>query len=175
DVTPDIIQTWLGVVGPGVQVLGVDNSTWSDHTDIRPTVLALVGLKDDYSSDGRVLFEDLAGWAVPAALRTGRGLAMQLAQVYKQINAPVGQLGLASLDISTRALASNDANDATYTNLEDQLSSINTQRDALAAQMIGMLEGAEFNNQQIDKAQALQLINQGQALLAQVNSLVTGP
>ena len=82
---------------------------------------------------------------------------------------------MASLDISTRALASNDANDATYTNLEDQLSSINTQRDALAAQMIGMLEGAEFNNQQIDKAQALQLINQGQALLAQVNSLVTGP
>ena len=82
---------------------------------------------------------------------------------------------MASLDISTRALASNDANDATYTKLEDQLSSINTQRDALAAQMIGMLEGAEFNNQQIDKAQALQLINQGQALLAQVNSLVTGP
>ena len=100
---------------------------------------------------------------------------MQLAQVYKQINAPVGQLGLASLDISTRALASNDANDATYTNLESQLSSINSQRDAIAAQMIGLLEGAEFNDQQIDKAQALQLINQGQALLAQVNSLVIGP
>jgi hypothetical protein len=175
DVTPDITTTWLGMAGPGVQELGLDNSTWSDHTDVRPTILALVGLKDDYGHDGRVLFEDLEGWAVPAALRNGRGLAMQLAQMYKQINAPVGQLGLASLDISTRALESNDLNDATYTNLENQLISITNQRDAIAAQMIGVLEGAEFNNQQIDKGPVRQLIDQGQALLNQVNGLAAAP
>jgi hypothetical protein len=172
-VSPDITKTWLGMVGPGVQVLGRDDSTWSDHTDVRPTILALAGLQDDYSHDGRVLFEDLAGWAVPRALWNGRGLAMQMAQVYKQINAPVGQLGLASLDISTRALASTDP--GTYTELENQLISINSQRDSIAAQMIGMLEGAEFSNQQIDKDAARQLINQGQALLDQVTVLATAP
>jgi hypothetical protein len=85
-----------------------DVACLADHADVRPTILALTGLKDDYSHDGRVLFEDLEGWALPTALRNGRGLTMQMAQVYKQINAPVGQLGLASLDISTRALESND-------------------------------------------------------------------
>ncbi len=173
DITPDITTTWLGIVGPGVQQLGIDNTTWSDHTDVRPTMLALVGLKDDYSHDGRVLFEDLEGWAVPSALRNGRGLAQQVAQLYKQINAPVGELGMATLNISTRALEGNDAGDATYTNLESQLSSINAQRNALAGQMIAMLENAEFNNQQIDKNQAQQLINQASQLLNQVGTLAS--
>ena len=30
---PDITTTWLGMVGPGIQNLGVDSATWSDHTD----------------------------------------------------------------------------------------------------------------------------------------------
>ena len=175
DVTPDITTTWLGLVGPGVQNLGVDSTTWSDHTDVRPTVLALLGLQDDYAHDGRVLIEDFDGWAVPAAMRNGRGLLLQMAQVYKQIDAPVGRLGLASLAVSTRALASDSPNDATYAALEDRLTSINAQRDSLAAQMITVLEGAEFNNQPIDKNQVKQLIDQGQALLAQVEGLAGAP
>jgi hypothetical protein len=171
DITPDITTTWLGLVGPGVQNLGVDSSTWSDHTDVRPTALALVGLKDDYAHDGRALIEDFQGWAVPAAMRNGRGLLLQMAQVYKQIDAPVGQLGMASLAISTRALESNAPNDASYTALENQLTAINTQRDGLAAQMSAALEGATFDNQAIDKNQAKALIRQGQALLAQVEGL----
>ena len=62
--SPDINTTWLGMVGPGVQQLGVDSNVWSDHTDIRPTMMTLLGLKDDYSHDGRVLAE------VPRQLRT---------------------------------------------------------------------------------------------------------
>ena len=172
---PDVTTTWLGLVGPGVQNLGVDSTTWSDHTDVRPTVLALLGLQDDYAHDGRVLIEDFDGWAVPAAMRNGRGLLLQMAQAYKQIDAPVGRLGLASLAVSTRALASDSPTDATYANLEDQLISINAQRDSLAAQMITVLEGAEFNNQPIDKNQVKQLIDQGQALLAQVEGLAGAP
>ena len=171
NITPDITTTWLGMVGPGVQRKGVDSETWSDHTDVRPTILALVGLKDDYAHDGRVLFEDFEGWAVPSALRNGRGITMQLAQAYKQINAPVGELGLASIKVSTRALESNDAGDATYTKLENQLSSINSKRDLIASQMIALLEGAEFNNQQVNKAQALKLIAQAKALLLVVRIL----
>jgi hypothetical protein len=175
DITPDITTTWLGLVGPGIQQIGLDSTTWSDHTDIRPTVLALVGLPDDYVHDGRVLVEDLKGWAAPPAVTVNRAIWLQLAQVYKQINAPVAQLGLDSLTISTRALESNAPNDATYTALENQLISINSQRDSLAAQMIGQLERAEFNNQPIDKDQAVQLITQGLALLNQVNNLANTP
>ncbi len=170
DVTPDITTTWLGMVGPGVAQVGIDSTTWSDHTDVRPTILDLVGLQDDYSHDGRVLTEDLNGWAIPAAARTN-GAFRPLARMYKQLNATVGQLGIDTLQISTKALTSNTANDSTYTDLENQLISINSQRDALAGEMIAMLEGAEFQGQGITQAQAMPLIAQGQALLDQVHAL----
>ena len=172
DVSPDINTTWLGLVGPSVRHAGVDKSTWSDHTDIRPTILAQLGLKDDYAHAGRVLFEDLDDSALPQSLRSNQATLMQLAQVYKQINAPVGQLGLASLAVSTKALESgNSTDDGTFTNLESQLTLITTQRDTLAAQMSALLAGAEFNGQAINEQQAKQLISQGQALLKQVNDL----
>src|SRR2546421_759701 len=129
DVNPDINVTWLGMVGPGVDQSGVDSNTWSDHTDIRPTMMVLLGLKDDYSHDGRVLFEDFQGWAVPPSLKKAGGIALQLAQVYKQIDACVGQLGLKTLAVSTKALESGTASDdSTYTQLENQLNSITSQR-----------------------------------------------
>jgi hypothetical protein len=173
DVQPDITTTWLGMVGPGVDQTGIDSTTWSDHTDIRPTMLMLLGLKDDYVSDGRALTEDLTGWARPAAVKKG-GSFIPLAQMYKRINAPVGELGLASLAVSTKALESDSANDSTYTGLENKLSSITSERDSLASQMIALLEGAEFNGQVINGSQARHLIAQGQALIDQVNALA-GP
>ncbi len=171
DVTPDITTTWLGMVGPGVDQTGIDSSTWSDHTDVRPTVLALVGLTDDYGHDGRVLTEDLTGWAIPSAVKKS-GSFVQLAQMYKQLNAAVGEFGLDSLTASTKALTSGNAtDDSTYTNLEAQLTSLGSQRDALAGQMIGLLEGAEFNGQIISNSQAQSLISQGQALLNEMHAL----
>jgi hypothetical protein len=174
DVQPDITTTWLGMVGPGVAANGVDGTTWSDHTDIRPTMMTLLGLKDDYAHDGRALFENFEGWAIPAAAKKG-GIFKRLAPVYKQLDADVGQLGLGTLAISTTALESGSAaNDSNYAQLENQLTSITNQRNALTSQMSALLEGAEFNGQDIDKKQADQLIGQGQALLDQVNSLA-GP
>jgi hypothetical protein len=170
DVSPDINTTWLGLVGPGVRAMGVDNSTWSDHTDVRSTMMVLLGLQDDYAHDGRALFEDLYDWAVPQSIRAHRATLTQLAQVYKQLDAAVGQFGLATLGISTKALESNASGDSTYIQLENQLISFNGQRDALASQMIALLEGAEFNGQSINEQQAKQLISQGQALLNQVNA-----
>ena len=171
DVQSDIVTTWLGMVGPGVDQTGIDSATWSDHTDIRPTILTLVGLKDDYGHDGRALVEDLTGYAQPLAVKKSTSF-VSLAQIYKQIDACVGQLGLKSLEVSTKALESGSpSDDSAYTNLENQLISITSQRDALAAQIIGLLEGAEFNNQPFSDAQAQSLIAQAQALLNQVNSL----
>jgi hypothetical protein len=173
DVQPEITTTWLGMVGPGIAQTGIDTATWSDHTDIRPTMLMLLGLKDDYDSAGRALTEDLTGWAIPAAAKKG-GIFIPLAQMYKRINAPVGELGLASLTVSTKALESDSPGDSTYTDLENKLISITSERNALASQMIALLQGAEFNGQVIDKPQAQQLIAQGQALIDQVNALA-GP
>ena len=174
DFQPDITTTWLGMVGPGVDQAGVDSTTWSDHTDIRPTMMVLLGLQDDYAHEGRALTEKLTGWAMPAAVRNSANF-VPFAQALKQINAPVGPLGLASLKASTAALESNDAGDATYSSVESQLSSITSQRDALADQMLGLLEGAEFNNQPIADNDANSLIQQAQVLLSNVQALANNP
>jgi hypothetical protein len=172
DVQPEITTTWLGMVGPGVNQTGIDSTTWSDHTDIRPTMLLLLGLQDDYSHDGRALVEELTGYARPFNLRKSAGSFIKLAQMYKQLDACVGQFGLDTLSASTKALESGSAaDDSTYTKLESQLASFGSQRDALATQMIALLEGAEFNGQTISNAQVQPLIAQGQALLNQVSSL----
>jgi hypothetical protein len=174
-IQPDIMTTWLGMVGPGVQGSGVEGSLWSDHADIRPTVLSLLGLKDDYAHQGRVLVEALADWAVPQSVQASQGLFVQLGKVYKQINAPVGKLGLQTLTISTQALASGSAqNDAAYEQLEAQLTDITTARDALATQIEAVLEAAEFRGQPLNVQQANDLIDQAQNLLGRVSDLANG-
>jgi hypothetical protein len=167
DVQPEIVTAWLGMVGPGVAQLGVDSTTWSDHTDIRPTLMVLLGLRDDYSHDGRALTEDLSGFARPAATMKSGGY-IKVAQMYKQIEATVGDFGLTTLSASTRGIESNDSG---YSIMESQLSSLTTQRDALAGQMISALEGAEFSGAPITQARAQSLVAQGQALLDAAHAL----
>jgi hypothetical protein len=178
----EIGTDWLGIVGPGVRKNagqgsdgsdeGVDGAgggiQFSDQTDIRPTVLALLGLHDDYASDGRALFEALDPSALPDSLRGHFGTLLSLARVYKQINAPFGDLGLTSLKISTFALASTSSGDATYTKLENKIEAWRTQRNSLAGKMRAILEAA-LNNKTIRDEQAEELIKQGEALLDQVN------
>lgn len=170
DIQDEIASTWVGYVGQGVDQSGIDSATWSDHTDVRPTILELVGLKDDYGHDGRVISEILQGYARPVALKKS-GSFVALAQIYKQLNASFGEFAMDTLKASTKALASNDANDATYTTIEGQIQSLTTQRNTLAAQMIGLLEGAEFKGTAFSDAQAQSLIAQGEALLNQAKAL----
>src|SRR5262249_16631839 len=170
---PEIAQTFLGIVGPGVLqgATRTDDGSgieFSDHTDIRPTILALLGLQDDYAHDGRVLFEIVKPTALPQSLTAHYGTLLELARVYKMINAPFGDLGRNSLIVSTAALTSNTANDAMYTALEAKIANWHMQRDSLASQMKAMLEGAAFSGETISNGQALQLISQGQALLNDV-------
>ncbi|HLQ30908.1 MAG TPA: hypothetical protein VK140_16860 [Ktedonobacteraceae bacterium] len=178
-VSPDINTTWLGIVGPGVSQQGVVNSVWSDHTDIRPTMMELLGLKDDYSHDGRVLFEVINDSALPQVIRDNRNFFTQLAQVYKQINAPLGALGLATLQVSTIALESNAPNDRTYTLLENQIQALNSARDAVASQIIATLEAAEFgggsgNGAIFSNQHLLKLISQGHTVLNRAKTMAKG-
>jgi len=144
DVAPEINTTWLGLVGPGVEHQGVNNALWSDHTDIQPTMMELLKLRDDYTPDGRVLIEVIKPSALPAAVRSHFGLLVRLGDAYTQLNAAVGTFGLSTLKASTLALASDSAGDSTYTLIEHALTQLGNQRDAIVALMKLELYGTEF-------------------------------
>ena len=134
-------------------------------------MMALLGLHDDYTPDGVVLGDALEPTALPSAMLTNYPLLDKLGHVYTQLEAAVGQFGLATLTASTRALASNSPGDTTYLSIENQLTALGSARDALAAQMQAALTGAEFGNTPISASTAKGLISQGQALLAQAITL----
>ena len=142
---------------------------FSDHTDLRPTVMTLLGLTDDYVVDGRVLIEFIEAHGAAARMHSHEFIS--LAQVYKQINAPVGVLGLAALKYANTAITSNDA---AYSNYLNTIAGITSQRNDLAAQMIQLLNGAAFAGQSINGAQANSLVNQGSQLISTVQGL-SGP
>ena len=161
DIAPEINTTWLGVVGPDVRNLGVTADLWTDHSDIRPTLMALTGLQDDYAHQGRPIAEIMT--------ETEQG-SNQLAAVYKQINAPVGQLSLDSIRFATRAMLSTSSGDQTYTNADATISGWNARRDALAAQMIALLDWTAPGGGPQNESQKARLIAQGGQLLAEVHA-----
>ncbi|MDX6339791.1 MAG: hypothetical protein QOG05_7131, partial [Streptosporangiaceae bacterium] len=128
DVSPQINTTWLGLAGPGVAHRGVDSTLWSDHTNIQPTMMALLGLRDDYAPDGRVLSEIFTRAALPAGMRPDRPAVLALGRVYTQIEAPVGAFGLDTLKASTGALASHSPGDVTYSRIEQKLRQLGSER-----------------------------------------------
>ena len=164
---PEITTLWLGMVGPGVKASGTDAQTWTDETDVRPTILSLTGLTDTYVHDGRVIIEALNDSALPASLTgANRTAFVSLAQAYKQINAQLGQLGVATLKASMVAVTGNDANDATYTSCTAKINQWTQTRDALASQMKTMLNAAAFDGSSVDASAAAPLIAQANSLIA---------
>ena len=163
-IQPEIATTWLGMVGPGVRNKG-DDDTWADHTDVRPTMLDLLGLEDTYVHDGRVLIDQLHAWAVPKTLRAHRETLRRLGDVYKQLNAPFGTFAMDTLVASTRAIESNSPGDATYTELEGRIETLTTQRDALAAQIRAALNAAASGDHALNEQQGKAWIRQAQTLI----------
>jgi hypothetical protein len=166
DVAPEINTTWLGLVGPGVAHTGVDGAIWSDHTDIQPTMMALLGLKDDYTPDGVVIGDVIESAALPPAMLSNYPTLNKLGRVYTQLEAAVGKFGLDTLTVSTRALASDSPGDSVYRGIENQLAALGTARNALVAQIQVLLTGAEFGGKPISAKTGQSLISQGNALLA---------
>jgi hypothetical protein len=79
DFQNEIVQTWLGIVGPGVKNFRQTGGLLTDHIDIRPTILSLTQLVDDYAHDGRVIFDIIADNALPVPLRGHTNTLTQLA------------------------------------------------------------------------------------------------
>src|SRR6266545_4427166 len=143
-----------------------DDTTWADHTDVRPTMLSLLGLEDSYVHDGRVLTNALDNGAAPHALREHRRSIKQLGDTYKQLNAPFGQFAMNMLAASTKAIKSGTAaDDSRYTSIEDQIASLTSARDALATQIRNALDAAAFGGPAINVHQARDWIAQAQVLL----------
>jgi outer membrane murein-binding lipoprotein Lpp len=170
-IQPEIATTWLGLVGPGVRHKG-DDTTWADHTDVRPTMLDLVGLGDSYVHDGRVLIDQLDASAVPQSLRAHRETLRRLGDVYKQLNAPFGRFSMSLLKASTEAIKSGSStDDSTYDRLEGQIAGLTSRRDALASQIRAALDGAAFGGVALNEGRAKGWIDQADSLIDQAVAL----
>jgi hypothetical protein len=159
--SPNINVTWAAFTGPGVAVRGVDgpqpaegnqpsdpnsnntvpeastHGTWVEEADIRPTLLHLVGLQDDYQSDGHVITQALS--SVPAALAA----TAELAAGYDQINSSVGQFATDTLIADTKALGSGSStSDTAYSAEQATLQQLADDRDQAAQQIKNTLSAA---------------------------------
>ena len=168
DFQKDIVRTWVAMVGPGVKPLGRNDLVFTDHADVRPTVMALLGLTDDYVHEGRVVAEWMQERSLPRGIGENRENFTELAGVFKQLNATLGQLGRASLAWANGSITSPDKDYARYL---DQIGKITAQRDELVDQIKTVLNNAEFHNQSVDKGSANGLGNQAKALINRVTDL----
>ncbi len=173
DYAAEINTNFLGIVGPGVKHLGLDGTAaadgpssagpnsgqvtvpdsdtkgpWVDETDIRPTMMYLTGLRDDYEHDGRVITQILGD---PNLALSGDGVT-GLGECYKQLNSSVGEFGTFTLQAATAAIESTSPGDATYQHVDNVLRSLDVARDRLAGVIKGELEAAAFGDRQVQHA-----------------------
>ena len=170
DYSNDIGQTWLGIVGPGVRDRGIDNRTWTDHTDIVPTMNALLGLHPDYTPDGRVITQDLAS---SAAGRDGSWPVQTLGDLYKQLDAPYGLFNHWLIVASTNGIKSDDA---TYLSTEQAIQSLAAERDALVTQIRNVLDGGSpggWDRGRDHRDGIAQLFHHGLALIERAEGLAS--
>jgi hypothetical protein len=168
DFQKQITRTWVGMVGPGVQQLGRNDEVFTDHADVRPTIMALLGLKDDYVHEGRVVAEWMHNHALPQGIREGRENFTELAEVYKQLNAPLGKLGRASLVWSNRSVTGTDK---TYARYLKRIGEITDERNEIASQIKTVLNNAEFQGKPIGEGNEDGLGHRAKALIDEVTDL----
>jgi hypothetical protein len=194
--SPEINTTWFAIVGPGIKHLGINGpapdhgpnssgsanshpvtgpslhlpGTWVDHTDIRPTLLAATGLKDDYTEDGRVVTEVLSS----SPGQSGSAQYQPFAVCYKQLNSSVGVFGTDILVADSGALQTGSAgDDSTYLATAQRIRDLGAERNSLATTMKGELYSAAFDDIALPAGSARQLASCN-GLLSQANDLAGG-
>ncbi|HEY3531445.1 MAG TPA: hypothetical protein VGK78_20040 [Nocardioides sp.] len=187
--SPNIDITWAGIAGPGVAVNGVDGpvptegneshdpnstktvpeasreGTWVEEADLRPTLLHLVGLTDDYQTDGQVI--------TPALTDASSSLekVAELGALYQQINSSVGEFATDTLIADSKALASGStSDDSTYTTEQEALQTMADHRDRVAALMKATLSRAAMGIAP-GRGELRSEMVQGRALLRQAAEL----
>jgi hypothetical protein len=115
-----------------------------------------------------VLAEWMETQALPQGIRQRREDFIELADAYKQLNAPLGLLGRKSLVYANRSVT---ADDATYMRYLVKIGDITAQRDSLAAQIKAALNGAAFNHQPVGEGSEDSLSHRARALIDRVEDL----
>ena len=168
DFQKQITQTWVAFAGPGVKTLGRHDDQFTDHADVRPTLMALLGLKDDYVHEGRVVAEWIQRNALPDGIEDRQEDFIELARIYKQLNAPKGQLGRASLVWSNRSITSTDK---IYAGYLKKIGDITAERDDLAGQIKTVLNNAAFHGQPVSEGNEDRLGRRAKELIDRVQDL----
>jgi hypothetical protein len=187
--SPNIDVTWSSFAGPGVAVNGIDGptpeqsnesqdpnstntvpeastqGTWAEEVDLRPTMLSLLGLTDDYASDGSVISQVLSN---PSPALAG---TTSLASAYHAINSSVGPLATVTLLADSKALASGSTgHDGRYADTEAALTKIANRRDALATEMKAALARAAAGHP-VGHGTSSDLIDRAKVLLRKADKL----
>ncbi|MCA6120292.1 hypothetical protein J6500_00010 [Bradyrhizobium sp. WSM 1704] len=168
DIRQSLGGSWFGMVGPGVRRRGETADIVSNHADLRPTLLALLGLTDRYVHDGAVLVDALEPAALPAAIAGDPDTYAALTRAAKTLNDPLGQLARNSLALATQAIRGDDGG---YQRYLDTIGTITARRNALAREINAQLNGAAFARRPISAAYAHALIGRAQALVREVENL----
>jgi hypothetical protein len=167
NVQPIASSGWFGIAGPGVAHLGQVELP-SYHADLRPTILALVGLRDSYVHDGVVLADVFENRALPAELSASRDIYTALARAYWTINAPLGPLGRAGLALAGQSIKSGDV---AYQRYLDAIGIIRQRRDMLVQDIKAQLDGAAFAHQPIASSYAAALVARAETLVNDIEEL----
>lgn len=146
-ISPDI-HSWLALVGPGIK-RGAINA-YSDHTDVLPTILAILNIAPAPDLDGVPIFSVLD--------RSTSDDLLQLREAFKQLNAPQGKFGMAILQVSTQGARAGTAARAAA---DVRIAQLGAKRDALISEMRPGLDGAK----QLTHEQFLDLLARAQALM----------
>jgi hypothetical protein len=125
----------------------------------------LTGLTDDYAHDGRTLIEIMQDAALPPALVGHRASFSRLAGIYKAVNAPLGPVGMKSLEDTTAAI---EGSDGAYLAFQAGLKAFTNERNVIAGHMSQMMEASEFSGAPFNDIAAQVEGTLGQSLLRSV-------
>jgi hypothetical protein len=187
--SPNIDIIWSSLVGPGVAHRGVDGpnpaggneshdpnsthtvpqastaGTWVEEADVRPTMLYLTRLRDDYQSDGRVISQVLARKPGPLTATE------ELARAYQQLNSSVGAFATDTLIADSAALAGGSAgDDSAFQRTQQKLRVLGAGRDTLAGLMKVQLSEAAAGHAPSPVAVTIEVLL-ARILLAQAHNL----
>jgi len=127
-ISPAILDIWMGMVGPGVKAKNT-STQWIDHADTLPTLYKLLGYSlTDTAFDGVPAISALS--AVNDLHGQNSAHLAAAENLFKQLNAPVGEFGMDMLNISTEAAV--NATNSVGTTLDQQILLLTKQRDAIA-------------------------------------------
>jgi hypothetical protein len=171
---PTINNIWMAFAGPGVRRVGVDHHTWADQVDTRATMMALLGLEDDYVDEGRVLYEDLQDAVVPRNVQAQREPVLAHQRTLKQLDAPLGQFGVDGLKAADAAVRSDTPRDREYRRTVNEINRLVRERDGLAAEMLGELRAIEYEGQRVRPALLQRQIDHANRLIDRMHGLAGG-